>query len=45
MPPEERQQVMNSNQFKARFSDNERDMMQRVLALPIGQGPDENQPH
>src|SRR5262249_12506898 len=36
MDAEERDRVMNSDQFKSMFNDNERDIMRGVADLPIG---------
>lgn len=37
MSPEQRTQVMNSDQFKGMFNDDERDVMRGLTELPIGQ--------
>ena len=43
MDPQQREQVMNSDRFKERFNDHERDILKGMLALPIGPGA-EGQP-
>ncbi len=45
MPPDQREQVINSERFKGMFSDQERSMMRDVTRLPLappeGEGPQE----
>ena len=40
MDAEQRERVMNSDRFKERFNDHERDILKGMLALPIGPGPE-----
>jgi hypothetical protein len=46
MPPDQREQVINSPRFKGMFSDQEREMMRGATRLPLapaegGEGPQE----
>ena len=35
MPPDQREQVINSERFKSMFSDQEREMMREAARLPL----------
>jgi len=41
MDAEQRERVMNSDRFKERFNDHERDILKGMLALPIGPGAEQ----
>jgi hypothetical protein len=43
MPPEQREQIINSDRFKGMFSDQEREMMRGAARLPLApaEGPQE----
>ena len=42
MDPQQQQRVMDSDQFRSRFNDNERDILHGMLQLPIGPGAQQN---
>jgi hypothetical protein len=43
MPPDQRQQVLNSPRFKNMFTPQERNMLDGVLKLPLAPAPSEGQ--
>jgi len=44
MPPEQREQVINSDRFKGMFSDQERQLMRNATRLPLASADSGDQP-
>ena len=42
MPPDQREQVINSERFKGMFSDQERELMRGAARLPLAPAPHED---
>lgn len=45
MSPQERNQTLNSDQFKSRFNDQERGIISGILQIPIGSAAQNNRSH
>jgi hypothetical protein len=44
MPPDQREQIINSDRFKGMFSDHERDVMRDATRLPLAPSDSGDQP-